>query len=327
MLYPSYLNLSDKEFQKRIERLFEILKNCEICPRKCHVNRLKGETGYCKLKALPVVSSFNPHFGEEKILVGEGGSGTIFFTSCNLGCVYCQNYEISQLRIGNEISYEKLAEIMIYLQELGCHNINLVTPTPQVPAILKAIFLARQKGLILPIIYNTNAYDSVEVLKLLDGIVDIYMPDFKYSDNTVALKYSEAPNYFEIAKEAIKEMQRQVGDLIISSKLKIKSEKLQLKIKNFEKVQKIFPEGVALRGLLIRHLVLPNNLAGSKKIFEFIAKEISKNAYLHIMAQYWPAYKADQYPELARSITKEEYLQAIQWAKEAGLRRVEIDFC
>ena len=204
MLYPSYLNLSDKEFQKRIERLFEILKNCEICPRKCHINRLKDETGYCKLKALPVVSSFNPHFGEEKILVGEGGSGTIFFTSCNLGCVYCQNYEISQLRIGNEISYEKLAEIMIYLQELGCHNINLVTPTPQVPAILKAIFLARQKGLILPIIYNTNAYDSVEVLKLLDGIVDIYMPDFKYSDDEIAQKYSNAPGYFEIAKKVIK---------------------------------------------------------------------------------------------------------------------------
>ncbi|MCD5396292.1 MAG: radical SAM protein [Candidatus Pacebacteria bacterium] len=301
MLYPTYLHLSKKEFQKRIDSLFEILKNCEICPRKCHINRQKGEVGYCGLKVLPTVSSFNPHFGEEKILVGEGGSGTIFFTSCNLRCVYCQNYEISQLKIGEEISFERLAEMMIYLQKIGCHNINLVTPTPQVPAIVKAIFLAKDKGLKIPIVYNTNAYDSVEVLKLLEGIVNIYMPDFKYSDSEIAKRYSDAPNYFEVAKRAIKEMQRQVGDLIIEN-------------------------GIAKRGLLIRHLVLPNNLAGPKKIFEFIANEISKDAYLHIMAQYWPAYRANQFPELSRRITKEEYWQAVKWAKEAGLRRLEVDF-
>ena len=300
MLYPSYLNLSKKEFQKRIDSLFEILKNCEICPRKCHINRQKGEVGYCGLKVLPTVSSFGPHFGEEKILVGEGGSGTIFFTSCNLRCVYCQNYEISQLRVGEEVSFEKLADAMIYLQKIGCCNINLVTPTPQVPAIVKAIFLARQKGLKIPIVYNTNAYDSVEVLKLLDGIVDIYMPDFKYSDSGTAKKYSDAPDYFEAAKKAIKEMQRQVGDLVIEN-------------------------GIAKRGILIRHLVLPNNLAGSKKIFEFIAKEISLNAYLHLMAQYWPAFEANQFSELSRRITKREYLEAIKWAREKGLKRIETD--
>lgn len=300
-MYPSYLNLSKEEFQRRIDRLFKFLECCEICPRKCGVNRLKGEFGFCKLGSRAVVSSFTPHFGEEKILVGNGGSGTIFFTSCNLACVYCQNFEISQLRIGREVSFEKLAYMMISLQEMGCENINLVTPTPQVFAIVKAIFLAREMGLCLPIVYNTSAYDSVEVLKILEGIVDIYMPDFKYSDNALALKYSYAPNYFEVAKKAIKEMQRQVGDLKIV-------------------------KGVAKRGVLIRHLVLPNNLAGSKEIFEFIAKEISKNAYLHIMAQYWPAYKADHFPELSREITKEEYLRAIEWAKEAGLKRIEKDF-
>jgi putative pyruvate formate lyase activating enzyme len=311
-MYPSYLNLSKREFKKKIDRLFDILKNCEICPRRCHINRIAGEVGYCKLKSLPKISSFNPHFGEEKILVGQGGSGTIFFTSCNLACVYCQNYEISQLRIGEEIGYERLARIMLQLQDLGCHNINLVTPTPQVPAIVKAIFIARDLGLRVPIVYNTNAYDSVETLKLLDGIIDIYMPDFKYSDDKNALKYSNAPNYFEIAKRAIKEMQRQVGELQIT--------KCKLKIDNIE-----LPEGVALKGLLIRHLILPNNLAGSKKIFEFIAREISKDTYLHIMAQYWPAYKAGQFSELSRHITKEEYLEVVELARKTGLKRLETD--
>jgi putative pyruvate formate lyase activating enzyme len=299
-MYPSYLNLGKKELKKRIERLFKILESCEICPRKCHVNRLKGEKGYCQLGYLPMVSAYHPHFGEETPLVGKYGSGTIFMTSCNLSCVYCQNYEISQLRIGEEVSFERLAEMMIELQNLGCHNINLVTPTPQVPAILKSLEIAIEKGLKIPLVYNTSSYDSLEVLKLLDGIIDIYLPDARYSDDKVALKYSNTPNYFEIMKAAIKEMHRQVGDLVVNE------------------------EGIAVRGLIIRHLVLPNELAGSEKIFEFISKEISKNTFLNIMDQYWPAYKAYQYPELSRRITKEEFEEVINLAKKFGLKRIYV---
>jgi putative pyruvate formate lyase activating enzyme len=319
-MYPSYLNVSKKELNLRIEKLFKILEKCDICPRKCHVNRLKREKGYCQLGYLPMVSAYHPHFGEETPLVGKCGSGTIFMTSCNLSCVYCQNYEISQLRIGEEVSFERLAEMMIELQNLGCHNINFVTPTPQVPAILKSLEIAIEKGLKIPLVYNTNSYDSLEVLKLLDGIVDIYLPDAKYSDDKVALKYSKAPNYFEIMKKAIKEMHRQVGDLIISN-LKSQNPKLKPKSQNFENI----PEGVAIRGLIVRHLVLPNGLAGSEKIFEFIAKEISKNTFLNIMSQYWPAYKAHQYPELSRRITKEEFQEAINLAKKFGLKRIYQD--
>ncbi len=299
MKYPSYLNFSKKELKERIEKLFKILKNCEICPRKCHINRLKNEkTGFCKLGYLPMVSAYHPHFGEESVLGGTLGSGCQFYTSCNLSCVYCQNYEISQLRIGQEVSFERLAEMMIELQNLGCHNINLVTPTPQVPQIVKALTIAIEKGLKLPLVYNTSAYDSLETLKLLDGIIDIYMPDAKYSDNKIALKYSNAPRYFEIMKVAIKEMHRQVGDLAINE------------------------EGIAVRGLLIRHLVLPNNLAGSEKIFEFLAKEISLNTFINIMDQYWPHFNAFQYSELSRRITEKEYQEAINLAKKVGLKRL-----
>jgi len=308
-MYPSYLNLGKKELEKRIEKLFEILENCEICPRKCHVNRLKGEKGYCQLGYLPMVSAYHPHFGEETPLVGKYGSGTIFMTSCNLSCVYCQNYEISQLRIGEEVSFERLAEMMIELQNLGCHNINFVTPTPQVPAILKSLEIAIDKGLKVPLVYNTSSYDSLEVLKLLDGIFDIYLPDARYSDDKIAKKYSNAPNYFEIMKKAIKEMHRQVGDLKIAD--------CKMQIDDLEIL-----EGVAIRGLIVRHLILPNGLAGSEKIFEFIAKEISKNTFINIMDQYWPAYKAHQYPELSRRITKEEFQEAINLVKKFGLKRL-----
>jgi putative pyruvate formate lyase activating enzyme len=297
-MHPSYLNLSKKDLDSRINKLFGALESCQICPKKCHVNRLKGEQGICNLGKFPMVSSFHPHFGEERPLVGQSGSGTIFFTSCNLACVYCQNYEISQLRIGEEISFENLSQMMIALQNRGCHNINLVTPTPQVPQIMKALSLAIEKGLKIPLVYNTSSYDSAEILKMLDGIVDIYMPDARYSDSKIALKYSKAPNYFEIMKTIIKEMHRQVGDLIINKK------------------------GIAVRGLLVRHLVLPNDLAGSKKIFGFIAKEISPDTFLNIMDQYHPYYKAFQYPELSRRITDEEFETAIKLAKKAGLRRL-----
>jgi putative pyruvate formate lyase activating enzyme len=297
MKYPSYLNFSEKELEKRIEKLFKILENCEICPRKCHVNRLKGQKGYCQLGFLPKVSAFHPHFGEESCLVGFGGSGTIFLTSCNLACVYCQNFEISQLRIGEEVSFENLAEMMIKLQEIGCHNINFVTPTPQVPQILKSLKIAIKKGLKIPLVYNTSSYDSVEVLKILDGIFEIYLPDARYGDSKIAQKYSGVPNYFEIMKEAIKEMHRQVGDLIIDER------------------------GIAKRGVLVRHLVLPNNLAGSEKIFQFLA-EVSKNMAINIMDQYYPCYKAFEFPELSRRITKKEYEEAIELAKKYSLKRI-----
>jgi len=205
-MYPIYLNLSQKEFDKRIEKLFKILENCEICPRNCHKNRIKGEGGFCRIGVLPKVFSYHPHFGEEKPLVGKYGSGAIFFTHCNLSCVYCQNYEISQLGRGEEVTCKKLARMMIDLQNLGCHNINLVTPTPQVLQIIKALSIARDYGLKIPLVYNTNSYDRVETLKLLEGIVDIYMPDVKYSDDKAALNLSDAPNYFKIMKEAVKEM-------------------------------------------------------------------------------------------------------------------------
>lgn len=297
-MIPCYLNLSKKELEKRTKKLFKILENCEICPQKCYVNRVKNKKGVCQLEALPMVSSFHPHFGEEKPLVGSFGSGTIFFTSCNLSCVYCQNYEISQLRTGKEVSFKKLAQIMISLQNLGCHNINLVSPTSHVPVIVKALSIAKDEGLKLPLVYNTNAYDSLLVLKLLDGIIDIYMPDTKYSDNKIAINLSNAPNYFEIMKVAIGEMHRQVGDLILDEK------------------------GVAIRGLLVRHLVLPNNLAGSEKIFEFLAQEISLDTFLNVMQQYRPCWKAEEFPELSRQITDEEYQKAINLAKKFGLRRL-----
>ena len=295
--YPSYLNFSEEQLNLRIEKLFEILESCEICPRKCHVNRLKEEKGYCQLGYLPKVSAFHPHFGEESCLVGFGGSGTIFLTSCNLSCVYCQNFEISQLRIGEEVSFEKMAEMMIKLQEIGCHNINFVTPTPQVPQILKSLKIAIKKGLKIPLVYNTSSYDSVEVLKILDGIFDIYLPDARYGDSKIALKYSNAPNYFEIMVESIKEMHRQVGDLVLDEK------------------------GIAKRGVLVRHLVLPNNLAGSEKILEFLAS-LSKKMAINIMDQYYPCYKAFEFPELSRRITREEYEEAINLAKKYGLKRI-----
>lgn len=297
-MFPSYLLLSDKEWQEKIEKLFKILEKCEICPRRCKVNRLKGEKGFCKLGFLPKVSSYFPHFGEEKVLVGKSGSGTIFLTGCNLACVYCQNYEVSQLNIGEEVSFERLAEMMLELQEMGCHNINFVTPTPQIPQVVKSVYLAVKKGLKIPLVYNTSSYDLPEVLKILNKIFDIYMPDAKYSNDEIAFKYSSALNYFKIMKKAIKEMYSQVGDLILNKK------------------------GIAQKGILVRHLILPNNLAGSEKIFQFLAKEISRNVFLNIMDQYYPTFKAFKHPELSRRITEEEFRKVIFLARKYGLKRI-----
>lgn len=295
----SYLKLSDNDFQSKIQKALDILKECRLCPRNCKVNRLKGERGFCKTLDKPFVSSWGPHFGEERPLVGLYGSGTIFFTFCNLGCIYCQNWTISHLGEGEEISFDELAGVMINLQNLGCHNINLVTPTHQVPQILLALYIARENGLKIPVVYNCGGYESIETLKILEGVIDIYMPDFKYTDEKYAEKYSKAKDYPEVAKNAIKEMHRQVGDLVISK------------------------EGIATKGLLIRHLVLPNNIAGTEAFLEFIAKEISKNTYINIMDQYRPCWEATDYPELSRRITKKEFDEAIKLALKYGLNRID----
>jgi putative pyruvate formate lyase activating enzyme len=295
----AYTQLSESKFISKINALEEILKYCSLCPRECHIDRTAGERGFCNTGDTPFVSSWNPHFGEERPLVGRHGSGTIFLGNCNLGCIFCQNYTISHLGEGIDISHEKLADIMLSLQNTGCHNINLVTPTHQVPAIVRALKIASDRGLEIPIVYNCGGYESIETLKILDGIIDIYMPDFKYADKGHASKYSNAPDYPETARLAIKEMHRQVGDLIINQ------------------------EVIAERGLLIRHLVLPSETAGTEEVVKFIASEISKDTYINIMDQYYPCYKAFENPPLNRRITGKEYSAAIEHAIRAGLKRID----
>lgn len=293
---PAYLNLSESKFVEKIEKLYQILESCSLCPRKCGANRLKGEKGSCNSGARLKVSSIGPHFGEESPLVGRRGSGTVFLTNCNLHCVFCQNYDISQLGRGDFITPQKLASRILNLQRRGCHNINFVTPTHFASQLVKTIMLAVQGGLKVPIVWNCGGYESPEVIKLLEGIVDIYMPDFKYGRNQNSSRYSEAPEYFTKAKEVIKEMHKQVGDLKVR-------------------------DGIAKRGLLIRHLVLPNNIAGSEKVLQFIAQQISTDSYVNIMDQYRPSYRADEYQELARHPTREEFIQIIETAKNLGLYR------
>lgn len=291
----AYNRMPPEELQSRAEEAIRRLEHCEICPRRCGVNRAEGELGFCRTGRLAKVSSAGPHYGEEPPLVGYHGSGTIFFAGCNLACVFCQNYEISQLDMGVEVAAERLAGIMMHLQLTGCHNVNLVTPTHVVPQILEALVIAREMGLSIPLVYNSGGYDSVETLRLLEGIVDIYMPDAKYGSDEMAIRYSNAPGYVEVMKAAIREMHRQVGDLVIEN-------------------------GIAVRGLLVRHLVLPNNLAGTAEVVRFIS-ELSKNTYINIMDQYRPEYKADQYNELSRRITLSEYREALRLARSAGLSR------
>ena len=296
---PAYRKLSSGELWDKVKHAEDILKNCVLCPRNCKVDRTSGNVGFCRTGDKPFVASWGPHFGEERPLVGRFGSGTIFFSFCNLGCIFCQNWTISHLGEGNEISFEKLAHIMLEIQDMGCHNINLVTPTHQMPMILHSVAIASEMGMNIPIVYNCGGYESLEAIKILDGIVDIYMPDFKYSDPQMALKYSKAKDYPEKAKAAIKEMHRQVGDLIIDER------------------------GIALRGLLVRHLVLPEGIAGTKEVVRFIAEEISRNTYINIMDQYYPCYKAFEHPPLDRRITTKEYTEAIKMALDAGLKRID----
>lgn len=297
---PVYLETYHRGlFPAKIEKAYQMLKKCTICPRQCKVNRFQQQLGFCQSGLLPEVSSYSPHFGEEKPLVGFYGSGTIFFTHCNLRCIFCQNYDISHLGQGTQISLEKLAQMMLELQKMGCHNINLVSPTHFVPQILKSLLLAIKKGLTIPLVYNTGGYDSLSTLKLLEGVIDIYMPDFKYSQRQVAEKYSKAPDYPQVAKLALKEMHRQVGDLVLDE------------------------EGIAHRGLLVRHLVFPQNLAGTAQIMEFLSSQISPNTYVNIMDQYYPCGQVEAGSPLARRITSQEYEQALASAREAGLTRLD----
>lgn len=296
---PAYQLLSEHEFHRKMKQAEDILVDCTLCPRECHVDRTAGETGFCKTGDKAFVSSWGPHFGEERPLVGRQGSGTIFFGNCNLRCLFCQNYSISHGGEGTEISDEKLADIMLGLQRTGCHNINFVTPTHQVAAILRSLKIAAGKGLSIPLVYNCGGYESLETLEILNGVIDIYMPDFKYSNSEYAARYSEAHDYPEVAKRAFKEMHRQVGDLVMDER------------------------GIAQRGLLIRHLVLPDNVAGTQEIVIFIAEELSKDTYVNIMDQYHPCFKADENPPLDRRITGREYAEAVQMAIDAGLKRVD----
>jgi putative pyruvate formate lyase activating enzyme len=301
---PNYLELlANGDLEDRVARADALLEDCMVCPRACHVNRTKGETGFCKTGAFAQVSSHGPHFGEEPELVGRSGSGTIFVAHCNLACEFCQNYEISQCGHGREVSAEDLAGMMLSLQRQGCHNINIVTPSHVVPQLLKSLMIAAAAGLGIPLVYNSGGYDAVPTLQLLDGVVDIYMPDAKYGNDGVALALSHAPDYVPVMENALKEMHRQVGDLFVE-------------------------QGVAVRGMIIRHLVLPGNLASSETVMRFIANEISRDSYVNVMAQYRPAWHAVQvagenpsYDALRHPVTREEYRYAIRCAQEAGLHR------
>ena len=300
MYEPSYLKLSKEgQLLKRVEEATKLLKECNLCPRQCAVDRSNNEKGFCQTGRKAKVASYNAHFGEEAPLVGRFGSGTIFFSFCNLRCSFCQNYDISHLGEGIEMEPKDLAAIMIALQSKSCHNINLVTPTHVVPQILEALLLAVDNGLHIPIVYNSGGYERLETLKLLRGIIDIYMPDFKFWDKKWADRYCNAPDYREMAVSAFKEMHAQVGDL------------------------KIDKNGIAERGLLVRHLVMPHGIAGTKDIMEFLSKEISDNTYVNVMDQYRPCGSAYQDEYLNNRISANEYSMAVKWAKNAGLKRLD----
>ena len=301
---PAYLRLlASGRFDERLKRAFDRMRSCDLCPRRCGVNRLHGCHGaWCRTGSRAVVASFGPHFGEEKPLVGQYGSGTIFFGHCNLACVFCQNWDISQAQArGRTVSPGVLASMMLALQRQGCHNINLVSPSHVVAPILAAVRLAARRGLQLPLVYNSGGYDCPETLALLDGIVDIYMPDMKFADSAIAAPLLGAPDYAEVNRSAVLAMHRQVGDLIIDA------------------------QGMALRGLLVRHLVLPNNLAGTDRIVAFLAEQVSRDTYLNLMDQYHPCHRANDFPPLDRRPTSKELRKARQWAEICGLRRFDTD--
>jgi len=296
---PAYLNLAESgELAARAVDAWQHLEDCDLCARYCHMNRLRTVKGaVCRTGERAIVCSHGPHHGEEDVLRGRRGSGTIFFSWCNLRCVYCQNWDISQKGVGREVEPEELAAMMLQLQAMGCHNINFVTPSHVVAQIIAAVEIAASKGLELPLVYNTGGYDSIEALRMLDGIIDIYMPDMKYADSRQAHEFSHVRNYVEANRAAVKEMHRQVGDLVTDE------------------------NGIALRGLLVRHLVLPGDISGSKSILEFLAEEISADTCLNLMDQYRPCYRADENPPLDRAVTSREFSRARSWAVQLGLHR------
>lgn len=283
---------------KKIDTAQNILTDCVLCPRQCHVNRQAEDKGICRTGAMAMVSSFAPHFGEEAPLVGRHGSGTIFFTHCSLLCNFCQNYEISHEGWGSEVTDIQMAAMMLDLQERGCHNINLVTPTHVVPQILSAVHIAAEKGLNIPLVYNCGGYEQIETLRLIDGVIDIYMPDFKFWDHGIAETACQAPDYPEIARQAVIEMHRQCGDLIIDS------------------------EGIARRGLIVRHLVLPDDLADTREIMQFIARSVSTNTYVNVMSQFRPCGQAGKISGLDRRPTPAEFRAALSAAREEGITRL-----
>lgn len=299
---PSYLKLHKSgELKKRGDRLWQLMDGCTICPRECKARRLDGERGYCGASSDLEVSSYQPHFGEEAPLVGRGGSGTIFLTNCGLRCVFCINWDISQEGRGRKVSIDDLAGMMIALQSRGCSNINVVTPTHYLPHIILALDKAAAGGLRLPLVYNTCGWERMEILKRLDGVVDIYLPDFKYSSGEMSAKYSRgAANYPEVTRKALLEMNRQVGKAVP------------------------YPDGLVYRGLMIRHLVMPNGVSGTKGVLEWIAANLPKDTYINLMSQYRPCYEAVKYPDIARGITNKEYRDAVGWAKGAGLTNLEL---
>ncbi len=280
----------------RLARLRQTFSPCVQCPRACRARRLQNEPGECGVGRYALVSSYGPHFGEEPVLVGRHGSGTVFFAGCNLRCVYCQNYEISQWRLGTPTKPRELAAIFLEIQRLGCHNLNLVTPSHVVYPIVEALAIAKAQGFQLPVVYNTSAYDSVATLRLLEGVVDIYMPDTKYMDPEKAERYSGRRDYPQVMRKALKEMHRQVGDLVVEN-------------------------GLAVRGLLVRHLVLPNGLSDTFQVIDFLVNEISPHTYLNLMDQYYPTYRAHEFPELSRRITPQEYWEAVEYARSRGIHR------
>lgn len=298
---PAYLRLlKNAELDKCVSSAWWHMKNCDLCARYCHMNRLHTTKGaICRTGEHATVHSYGPHHGEEDPLRGTQGSGTIFFSRCNLSCVFCQNWEISHKGMGQEVKPEELAQMMLDLQAQGCHNINLVSPSHVVAQIISAVSIASRQGLRLPLVYNSGGYDSPEALGLLDGIIDIYMPDIKYGDSSIARRYSKVRNYVEVNRAAVKEMYRQVGDLVLDT------------------------QGIARRGLLVRHLVLPQDLAGTEQVFAFLATEISPNTYLNLMDQYHPCYRADENPPLNRGITTTEFDTALALAKRYGLHRLD----
>jgi len=300
---PAYLDLHRRgELAERARRALDHLAVCDLCARYCRVDRRVGARGaVCRTGRRASVASYGPHHGEERPLRGRRGSGTIFFGWCNLRCVFCQNWQISQTRSGVEVDAGKLASIMVDLQRMGCHNINLVSPSHVVAQVMEALPIAADLGLRLPLVYNTGGYDGLEALALLDGVVDVYMPDLKYAEDEIARRHSKVRGYVPANRAAVREMHRQVGDLAVDA------------------------DGVATRGLLVRHLVLPGGLAGTASVLEFLADEISRDTYLNLMAQYRPCYRAAEYPPLDRGLTAAEFAEALELARRHGLRRLDPD--